>query len=128
MTRFVTRLIGVSILLSVAVNNPALISGFAQQAKNTLTGTFATVQPAQPDAADAAPVRSASREVRFTENEGGRPVVWDTCEIVPVVVNTGSTGEQGMAVVKRAVAKLRELTGVRFVVTGTTDAVPTTDW
>jgi hypothetical protein len=128
MTRFAARLIGLSILLSVVVNNPVLVSGIADQAKTTLTGVFATVRGGQPVAVERAPVQSFAGEVRFSATHAGKPVIWNTCSIVPVLVNPGSTGEKGLNVVKRAVAKLRDVTGVRFVVTGTSDVVPTTDW
>lgn len=132
MTRFLARIVGIVILASAIVNHPAQFSALAERTlssvTNAATGAIGSSNESGPSTPQAAPVKSVTDEVRFTATDGARPVVWDTCEIVPVLVNPGTLGDEGYALIKRGVAELAALTGVRFTVTGVTDAVPTTRW
>jgi hypothetical protein len=128
MTRFATRLLGLSILLSVVVNNPALVSKIVDQGKNAFSGVITTYKIEQTPVVEEARAQSFSNEARFREVHGGVPVVWRTCSTVPVLVNPGVMGDEGVELVKRAIEKLNKVTGVRFVFKGTTNEVPSTDW
>ena len=65
----------------------------------------------------------------FTSSSGGRPVVWQGCEAISVIVNPGSLGSSAVSLVRRSLDQVSTLSGVRFVITDANSTeVPNRDW
>lgn len=80
-------------------------------------------------AAPAVPAPHASFRFIDTQDDAGRtvPVAWSPCRLVHVVVNEAGAPPGFLATVERELGTLGLLTGLRFVVDGTTAEAPSPD-
>ncbi|MFI7587565.1 matrixin family metalloprotease [Spongisporangium articulatum] len=99
----------------------------------TLAGRWA--RPALPADAARAPLAvplaapSGSGGYRFLELEddgSGTPVRWDPCRPIHYVIRPDGAPPGGLAAVRSAIARLEQVTGLRFTSDGTTDEAPRT--
>lgn len=91
--------------------------------------------PVPPDAGSrplGAPPAQASSSTEFTfirtvDNGGTRPVAWDPCRPIHVVVNSAQAPVGADQLLREAVAQVSSATGLQFVFDGATDEEPSTD-
>lgn len=107
MRRITRLLLGLAVLLAFS-NHPA--TGHARDA--VLAVLPATSGPSH----------------TFTEHGEQGPLRWRTCAVVPVLVNPGPTGSEGLAEIRHALSVVTAHTGLRLKVVGVTDAVPRRNW
>jgi len=128
MFRLLSRFVGIAILATAVVNHPMQLSAFAEQALNSVSSATNRGDKSNNSKPELATINLVRDEVRFTDRDGSRPVLWNTCEVVPVLINPGTYGDEGVKLIERGIKELATLTGVRFKVTGITDKVPTSRW
>ena len=102
---------------------------------------FASVGPAASSVAPAAfGATSAAATVSTTTTStstapyrilatfGGAPARWNPCQAVPWVFNAAGAPVGGITVVRTALARVSQLTGLRFQYLGTTSAAPSSTY
>lgn len=70
---------------------------------------------------------SGDQPPRFTRVTVHGPVVWASCDLVPVLVNPGPLGSEGFQLISERLAVVGALAGVRFV-PELSGVVPNLDW
>jgi len=71
---------------------------------------------------------SSSHEFAFIATvDGGRPVAWDPCRPIHLVVNAADAPPHGNELLRSAVAQVSAATGLRFVFDGPTTEAPSAD-
>lgn len=73
-----------------------------------------------------APQASSSTDYLFMATVNDRPVAWDPCRPIHLVVNTAEAPVGADQLLREAVGQVSTATGLQFVVDGTTDEAPTT--
>jgi hypothetical protein len=82
--------------------------------------------PELDDPPEPAPDPSGAGGYAFvaTQDDGSRPVAYDPCQAIPLVVNSSSAPPGAEAILSGAIEAVSDATGLRFTIEGPTDEVP----
>jgi len=116
MTRWlVRRFIGLALVASL-LTNPAFADKVLTAARS-ISGTLSTSQTATP-----------SKVQPFLVETDKGPLVWKSCETIPVLLNPGPFGNEAVTTVRTGLSKISALSGLRFEIISLTSEIPTRDW